>query len=464
VMACSEKYGFDLEEAMASLELNVTRAASVKKVKALKEKAPLTASLRIPSIPLPFTGVMCELWCGGVKQNHNLYTQCMGQPMESGFCKGCAKQSKKNGSGEPDNGTILARIMKGDEYRDPKGRGPAHFTKVMKKLNLTKAQVIEEGAKYGMEFEESHFIVPDQKRGRPKKAVTSDTESEVSGDKKTRGRPKKAAKVVEVNATEDLFKVLFTQASEATPRGTTVTEEEEISDISSNDGSEVSKKSIKKKVKAVASAWVHSEKTRELSAEKAEIEGQEQEAKEAKEHAAKEAKAAKKAKELAAKEAKAEKEAKELAAKEAKAEKEAKEKALKDAKEQAAKLVKEAKEAKEQAAKLLKEAKEAKTSTKKTKSVAEVVPIVKEEKSVVESEELESESDSDSGSESEEEEEEEETEIDVSKFEHKGVTYLRSSENILYDATTQEVVGKWNEETETIEEYDASSDDEEEED
>ena len=60
---------------------------------------------------------------------------------------------------------------------------------------------------------------------------------------------------------------------------------------------------------------------------------------------------------------------------------------------------------------------------------------------------------------SEEEEEEEEEEVEVSKWEHKGKKYLKSSKHKVYDIKTQEAIGIWNEEEDTIEEISEEEDD-----
>jgi chemotaxis protein histidine kinase CheA len=59
---------------------------------------------------------------------------------------------------------------------------------------------------------------------------------------------------------------------------------------------------------------------------------------------------------------------------------------------------------------------------------------------------------------------EEEDAVKVKKFELNGVTYLRTADNILYDIETQEPVGIYDPETGAIEEVEAVSDDEDEED
>jgi len=55
----------------------------------------------------------------------------------------------------------------------------------------------------------------------------------------------------------------------------------------------------------------------------------------------------------------------------------------------------------------------------------------------------------------------EEVEVDVKPWYHKGKKYLKSSVNRVYDAKTQERIGIWNEEEDTIEEISESSDDSE---
>ena len=60
-----------------------------------------------------------------------------------------------------------------------------------------------------------------------------------------------------------------------------------------------------------------------------------------------------------------------------------------------------------------------------------------------------------------EEEEEEDDDITVQEFTHKGIKYLLSAENVLYDATTQDVVGVWDENTQTIMEAQEESDEDE---
>ena len=449
IRACALKYGFDGEEAMRELSVCLVEG---KKTKAKKEAAPKAAAREMPSIPLPFTGVVRDDCCLGVKQNHGLYTQCFSAPGENGLCKGCSKQASKNASGEPDCGLIAKRVMQGSEYRDAKGRAPVHYTKVMKKQKLTEEQVQSEAAKFGIEIDASHFAIPETKRGRPKKATTSDTDSDASsatGEKKARGRPKKAAKVVEVNATEDLFASLMEQAQSASPRPAAAAgggSAEEMSDVSSNSGSSEAEESdteakvLKKKTKK------SKEESEEELADKAAKFLAKEEEKEKKAAAKAAEKEAEKQKKAAEKEAEKQKKAAEKEAEKAKklaereAEKEA-EKAKKLAEKEAAKTAKTTKEEKPKKEKASK--KKAEEPVKPVEPVADLEPESEEEEATSEAEE---------------------PTVTVKKFEHQGVIYLKSSDGVLYDAKTQEVVGKWNETTKSIDVYDGESDEDSDED
>ena len=61
------------------------------------------------------------------------------------------------------------------------------------------------------------------------------------------------------------------------------------------------------------------------------------------------------------------------------------------------------------------------------------------------------------------EEDDVEEEITVKKFEYKGVTYLRSSDNVIYDMQTEDAIGRWNETTQTIDVNELEPEEEEEE-
>jgi hypothetical protein len=388
-------------------------------VKGTKEKKAGVKKVAMPSFALPFTTCNPAL-CNGLKQNHGLYTQCPGAPVEgNSFCKGCIKQCEKNESGKPDNGTIEDRVK--SDFKGPKGDAPKHYTAVMKKLKLTTQQVLDEAAKFGIEIDEEHFVAPvtQTKRGRPSKKSADDNSASV--ESKKRGRPKKQPKDVKPEEVDDLFANLVSEAQAS---------EEDASETSSISGSETSTSTKSKKAKLT-------------EAEKAEKKQMAEADKEAKKAAAEKAKEEKKA---AADKEKADKKA---AADKEKAEKKAaadKEKADKKAAADQLKADKEAKKAaaeKEKAEK--KAALEAKKADKESKPVAEKESKPKASKSAKKEEEAAPAP----------------AVLKVKKFEYKGTKYLKSSNGVVYNME-QDEVGTWNEETNEIE-FKAVDEEEEEE-
>jgi hypothetical protein len=156
-------------------------------------------------IVLPWSGE--EEGCKSIKYNMGLYTQC-GESVLSGeskYCVGCVKEYSKKG--EHRYGTVEERKVKGImEYKDPRGKGVVRYTEIMKKLNLTKEEVLSEAKRRGVEVAECHFEEKSAKRGRPRK------EKEVVGEKKKRGRPKKEKEMVSNKAGEDLIASLLNES------------------------------------------------------------------------------------------------------------------------------------------------------------------------------------------------------------------------------------------------------------
>ena len=71
VRELSKKYGFDASEALEYLNLN---AVEVRRVD--KGRRGVNRKSVQPTIPLPFTGVVKEDWCRGIRLNHGLMSQC----------------------------------------------------------------------------------------------------------------------------------------------------------------------------------------------------------------------------------------------------------------------------------------------------------------------------------------------------------------------------------------------------
>ena len=219
VLFCSKKYGFSNDDAIQFLGICNSKKNSVKREKY--------------DIPIPFTGVVRPHSCIGLKNNHGLYTQCTNNPTQAEYCNTCYNQTTKNASGKPNLGNIHDRMhafLNSTEYKDPKGNAPTPFAKVINKLNISRESVITYANSIGIQIDEQHFVLPDVKRGRPKKNNNNNQDNN-NQDKKPRGRPKKSTdKTLESSSTEDLFATLIAQASKSnnsTPPTTTTTPIEE---------------------------------------------------------------------------------------------------------------------------------------------------------------------------------------------------------------------------------------------
>ena len=132
-------------------------------------------------IVLPWSGEVEG--CKEIKYNMGLYTQC-GEGEEE-RCKSCEKECMKKG--EKRYGTIEERKRSGMlEYKDPRGKGVVRYIEIMRKLNLTKEEVIEEGKRQGVKVAECHFEEKSVKRGRPKKEkeIVSEKRSEEDRERK----------------------------------------------------------------------------------------------------------------------------------------------------------------------------------------------------------------------------------------------------------------------------------------
>ena len=338
IMECAARYGFDGAEEIRNLgleNLNLIKKQMTKKgagaKKALKAPKEKTVTAKKSTFPLPFSSVNA-CGCQGLAFNRGLFTQCTKFPMENGnFCQGCQSEADKNASGEPDCGIVAQRIATGlYEFKDPKGRSPVSYVKVLEKLKLSVEQAMEEAGKQGIEISDEHFEVK--------------TKEKVSA----RGRPKKAAASIEAENVSDLFTKLAIDAEIAEEVVEEVQEKKKSAKLSEEE-------KAAKKAELEAQREQKKQERAALQALDKETKRLEKEAKLAEEKAAKEVKLA---------EEKAAKEAKLAEEKAAKALKIAEEKA-KIAEEKAAKL------AEEKAAKSAK-----KPAEKKTKVQAEAAPVV----------------------------------------------------------------------------------------
>jgi len=185
------------------------------------------------------------------------------------------------------------------EFKDPKGRSPVSFTKILSKLKLSQEEAVLEAGKNNLEIADEHFIVVTKVK------------------KATLGRPKKAVVTYGTDNVTDLFAKLTAEESEEE-----VVEEQSVLEKPRK------KTKLSDEEKAVKKAALESERaTKKLEreakiAEEKAIKKLERDAKMAEEKAEREAKIA---------EEKAEREAKRSAEKAERDAKKAAEKALKDA-------------------------------------------------------------------------------------------------------------------------------------
>ena len=411
VKELSTKYKFDAEEAIRTLDMSVdikrnettnkrkTNTNNDKKDKKEKE------TRIVPSIPLPFCGIIVETWCKAITKNNNLYTQCTNKPDDDSICKKCSKNETLP------FGLITDRIDA--EFKDKKGNAPVAYAVVLKKMNIDRETAVAEALKFGWTIPEEQFVIPEKSRGRPKKTEAEKSESDDDDKKTKRGRPKKDKPTkASSQAGDDIIANLLAKA-----QNKQADEEKEITEENSQ-----SEHSQTEHSQSEHSQSEHSEAPKAPKAPKAPAKDKE-------------------AEKVAAKAIKeAEKNAKE-------AEKNAA-KANKEAEKVAAKAIKQANKAAKETAKVKEVIKKAENVTKV------VVPTTNEDK------ELQQEKVSEESS----EEEEEEQAVKVTKFEHDGKKYKMSSDNnILYGWEDDEPIGVWNDKTKQIDSLPEESDDEDEE-
>ena len=321
IKECALKHGFNAEEEIRALgleNLTLIRKQMAKKsvgkrsgVKGLgdKSKKEHVVKEKKSVFPMPFVAEKVDLaGCCGLAFNRGLFTQCRKECMEVGkFCKGCQMEADKNASGCPDCGTVESRLSTGlYDFKDPKGRSPVSYVKVLEKLKLTAEQALEEAGKLNIELSEEHFVVLAEGK-----------------EKSVKGRPKKAAGVIEADNVTDLFAKLTAEG------------EDEVVEVDEEKPSKVSKKaSLSDEEKAVKKAALEEERA---------VKKAEREAKIAEEKAEREAKRKadldqkKQEREAKIAEEKAEREAKRLAEKAEREAKKAAEKSDKGTKKSVAK-------------------------------------------------------------------------------------------------------------------------------
>ena len=142
----ASKYGFDAEDAKGFL---LSGGVHVKLPPLEKSK-------------LPWCGSVDATCCKAIVKNGGLFTQCPSGALDGGWCKKCAKDVEKNGT--PTNGDVEARQV-GDIMAYKVGKTEVKpYIEYMMKNNITREQVEEAAAEYGLTIDPRQF--EKKKRGR----------------------------------------------------------------------------------------------------------------------------------------------------------------------------------------------------------------------------------------------------------------------------------------------------------
>ena len=190
ISEAASRHGFDAQEEIRLLGLEnlslIRKQMAKKSVSKGEKKEKRVVKEKKSVIPMPFVAELVDAaGCSGLAYNRGLFTQCPKKRMENeDFCESCQKEADKNASGLPDCGSVHYRMTTGlYEFKDPKGRSPVSYAKVLDKLKLTKEAALEAAGKLNIVIAEEHFAVLEKAkkqsvaRGRPKKTGAVEAEN-----------------------------------------------------------------------------------------------------------------------------------------------------------------------------------------------------------------------------------------------------------------------------------------------
>ena len=204
IKECASRHGFDASEEIRVLGLEnmtlVRKQMAKKSVSAKAKSPPKVTKTKKLAFPLPFiVSSVDQSKCAGLAYNRGLFTQCPKEQMSnnSRFCKGCQSECDGSASGIPMCGTVDQRVAIGlYEFKDPKGRSPISYLKVLAKYKIDITQAIEEAGKLSVEIDEEHFTIQEKSDKKTKQNTVA------------RGRPKKLLGAIESEDIVDLFSKL----------------------------------------------------------------------------------------------------------------------------------------------------------------------------------------------------------------------------------------------------------------
>jgi hypothetical protein len=206
IRECAKKYGFVAEDEIRALgleNLNLIKKKMTKKSGSKKAVIAVQKKEKKSVFPMPFEkSSVVETNCQGLSFNRGLFTQCSKEKMEnSSFCKGCQTEADKNSSGCPDCGTVACRLATDlYSFKDPKGRSPVSYVKLLEKLKLSVEDALTEAGNKHIELSNDHFtVVEKSSKGRPKKSAKPVESSDNAGDL--------FAKLTAEHEEEDMFEI-----------------------------------------------------------------------------------------------------------------------------------------------------------------------------------------------------------------------------------------------------------------
>jgi len=306
IMVCADEYKFDGNEALSKICMNdvMTKMSSYDALCPMDSKESSMLSAKISStlgekvreevreeerkekketkkiekktekkeekseIPMPYNGEHNEECCNGLKYNFGLYTQCKVKSKNGEkYCKMCENQASKHGHGKPTYGTIHDRLEAGImDFVDPSGKKPEMYMKVLKKQNITIDEAVDEAKKQKITINSIHF----------------EEESEVVSEKvveKSKGRPKKGKKSLEIGNEEGEQHLLNTLLVAAKEKGVPEAEKKKKEAEQKKKEEEKEAKEAEKKKKEAERKQKEEEKEAKEAEKKKEKEKKEQEKK-----------------------------------------------------------------------------------------------------------------------------------------------------------------------------------------
>jgi hypothetical protein len=201
--------------------------------------------------------------------------------MENGeFCSGCQEEADQNASGCPNCGTVQQRLATGlYEFKDPKGRTPVSYIKLLNKLSITIDAAINTGKDIAPEHFEEVVKVSKVHRGRPKKQSASIVAEHVS-DLFTQLSPEEEVFEIPEAPKKVAKKVISEEEKEAKKAALELEREAKKAEREEQRAAEKEQKRLEKEAKL---ALEKAEKEAKLAQEKAAKEAKKQQEKEEKE-------------------------------------------------------------------------------------------------------------------------------------------------------------------------------------